>query len=223
MSLHAAAKGEEDRPLRWISVHFCAPATERGELHAQAVRRGSSVTHVRGELRQGETVLAFASATFARPRPSAHSWRLPTMPEVPPPSQIPLFPGPPAPIFASHLEYRLCHGAAPLSGSDNPEFGAWIRFAQPLVVDAPAALGILDSAPPAAMARFDALRPMATVALTCQLFETLPLTGARADDHYLLVVRSSVCRDGYAEEMAELWSADGRLIAMCWQTVALLG
>lgn len=145
------------------------------------------------------------------------------MPTVPAPETVEPFSATPAPSFTSYLELRFCHGSPPLSGSEQTEMGAWIRFREPLLVDTAAALAILDAAPPAAMARFDSLRPMATVALSCQFFETLPLADARPDDHYLFIVRSSVCADGYAEELGELWSRQGRLIALCWQTVALLG
>ncbi len=211
------------RPLRWLTVHFCAPATGEGELTTELVRHGSSVTHTRAEIRRGATTIAFASATFARARPAAKAWVRPTMPEVPDPSTIAPFRATPTPTFANHLELRFCHGPPPLSGSPRAEMGAWIRFAEPLLVDVPAALGILDAAPPAAMATMDRLRPMATVALSCQLFEPLPLAGAKPDDHYLLIVRSNVSGDGYSEELDELWSADGRLVALCWQTIAHLG
>jgi len=211
------------RPLRWLTVHFCAPATGVGELRAETVRRGSSVTHVRSELRRDETMIAFASATYARARPAAKAWVRPTMPSVPAPSTLAPFAALPSPTFASHFELRFCHGPLPLSGSQQPELGAWIRFADPLLVDTAAALALLDAAPPAAMATMTRLRPMATVALSCQLFEPLPLANAKADDHYLLIVRSNVSGDGYSEELDELWSADGRLIALCWQTIAHLG
>jgi acyl-CoA thioesterase len=221
----ALPRGDRDRPLRWFSAHFCAPATGVADLEVTPVRRGRSVSHMRAELRragdEGETV-AFASATFAGPRPSALRWCSPTMPEVPPPASIAPFRDTPTPTFADHLELRFCRGPAPLSGGDVAEMGLWIRFAEPLVVDVPAALALLDAAPPAAMARLRDFRPMATVALACQFFERLPLAGAAADDHYLLVVRSNVCGDGYAEELDELWSADGRLVALCWQDIALL-
>lgn len=221
----AGELGEDDRPLRWLSVHFCAPAVGRGALSVALERRGASVTHASARidgLDDGETI-AFASASFARRRPVELAWRRPTMPAVAPPASIPPFTADPTPTFARHFELRFCHGPAPLSGGEVAEMGAWIRFAEPLLVDVPAALAILDAAPPAAMARFTALRPMATVALACQLFEPLPLADARADDHYLLITRSNVAGDGYTEELDELWSADGRLIALCWQHIALLG
>ncbi|HFE47127.1 MAG TPA: thioesterase family protein [Nannocystis exedens] len=215
--------GEDDRPLRWMTVHFCAPATGIAVIETKTARRGSSVTHLRAEILREEDVIAFASATFARARPSEFAWRRPTMPRVLAPETIDPFAATPAPTFTSNLELRFCHGAKPLSGSEQTEIGVWIRFREPLLVDTAAALALLDAAPPAAMARFNSLRPMATVALSCQFFHTLPLADARPDDHYLFVVRSNVCADGYAEELGELWSRQGHLIALCWQTVALLG
>ncbi len=215
--------GDDDRPLRWMTVHFCAPATGIGVIETSTARRGSSVTHLRGQILRGDDVLAFASATFARARPSEFAWQRPIMPTVPAPETVEPFAATPAPTFTSHLELRFCYGSEPLSGSERTEMGAWIRFREPLLVDTAAALAILDAAPPAAMARFNSLRPMATVALSCQFFESLPLADANADDHYLFVVRSNVCADGYAEELGELWSRQGRLIALCWQTVAQLG
>jgi acyl-CoA thioesterase len=218
-----ADDGADARPLRWLTVHFCAPATGVGELRAETLRRGSSVTHLRSELVRDGTMIAFASATYARARPAAKTWVRPTMPQVPPPSTIAPFTAHPSPTFTSHFELRFCHGPPPLSGAQQAEMGAWIRFAEPLVLDAPAAMGILDAAPPAAMATMNRMRPMATVALACQFFEPLPLANAKPDDHYLLIVRSNVSGDGYSEELDELWSADGRLLALCWQTIAHLG
>lgn len=220
----AEVDASPDRPLRWLTVHFCAPAVGVGRIEVTPERRGNAVSHASARLTGEGGTLATASATFARARPAELAWRDAQMPAVAPPASIPEpFRGTPSPVFTRHLEFRFVHGAMPFTAAPAAELGAWIRFVEPLVVDPIAAIALLDAAPPAAMARMDRPRPMASVAFSVQIFADLPRPGARADEHHLLVGRSRIAGGGYAEEMAELWSEGGELIAACWQNIAVLG
>ncbi|MBK8263294.1 MAG: thioesterase family protein [Nannocystis sp.] len=211
------------RPLRWFTVHFCAPAVGDAQLTVEPQRSGHAVTHTTARIDGAGGVIATASATFARDRPGQLSWAPAEPPAARDPDAITPFEGAPTPVFASHLEYRFAHGARPLSGAPIAEIGLWLRFREPLLLDEPAAIALLDAAPPAAMARMTEPRPMASVAFAAQLYSQLPLAAARPDDHYLLTVRSRVAGGGYCEEAAELWTRDRQLIAACWQHIALLG
>jgi len=221
----AEVNQDPGRPLRWFTVHFCAPAVGDTELTVEPQRSGHAVTHATARIVGEGGVIATASATFARDRPGQLTWVDAEPPQVRDPDTLAPFEGAPTPVFASHLEYRFVHGARPLSGASVPvaEIGLWLRFREPLRLDAPAAIALLDAAPPAAMTRMSAPRPMASVAFAAQIYSELPLVGARPDDHLLLVVRSRVAGGGYCEEAAELWTQGRRLIAACWQHIALLG
>ena len=50
----------------------------------------------------------------------------------------------------------------------------------------------------------------------------VPLEGASPDDHYLVVFRSPVARDGFLVEDGEIWSPNGRLVAQSRQLAAML-
>ncbi len=73
---------------------------------------------------------------------------------------------------------------------------------------------------PAALVRFDTLRPMATIAFTLDV-----VGGADGlDPTAPLLYRATapVCTSGYCLETRELWSEDGRLVAINHQTFVVI-
>lgn len=220
------AVGDASRPVRAITTHFSAPlAPERPfSLRTRIERSGSQITHVTGRIEQDGTVAAFGSATFGLSRTDPMTYDESRAPEAPPadsvdpvPSDLPLLP-----TFARHhVEYRFCLGHPPYSGADRAETGGWVRLREPLTLDAPAVVALLDAMPPAAIARADGFRSAASVSFTVRFFAPLP-DPAPPDAPWLARLTSRWAGEGFADETARLWSADGRLIAQCDQLMSIL-
>lgn len=208
---------------RSLTVHFCA-AAEAGpvEIKSELVRQGSRVSHTRAEMTREGKMIAFSSATFGTQRDHWIAYDRTDEPHAPPPSEAPpAFAHPMMPVFTQFFDMRFCVGAKPFSGAQLPETGGYVSPKEPLVCDAALAAAMLDVWPPAAMALSDTFMNAASVDFTVHFFEALPLSSATPDDEYLVRVRSNFARDGYAEELREMWAPDGRYIAQCRQLFAL--
>ncbi len=120
------------------------------------------------------------------------------------------------------MDTRFTGDVMPFSHSATPKVAAWTRMRAPFVVDAPVATMLVDALPVAVSATFGERRAVASVDFTVHFFEKLPLASARPDEHHLVSITSRWADDGYAEELRDLWSPDGRLVAQCRQLIALL-
>jgi acyl-CoA thioesterase len=224
---------DAERIARSLTVHFCAPALGELELTTEVVRVGSRVTHAIARLSGEKGTATFGSASFCKDRPLAEHYVHASMPEVPPASSIPeLPPGIPGlPAFFEHVDVRFCGKTTPFSSSPSKDAHvmAWVRLREPAPLDAPLAALLLDTLPPAISATFGAPRALASVDFTIQLFSRFEERGeggreeAEAlDEPHLVAIRSRWAGDGYAEELRDLWSPRGVLLAQCRQLIALL-
>lgn len=218
--LHALA--DPPRLPRSLTVHFCAPVlAEPALLRVSVERAGRQVTHLSARLEQGGHVACLASATFAVSRESALQWDTHRMPAVPRPQELEPVPSELLPTFARHFDYRWCVGAPPFSGAGEALLGGWVRPRVPTPLDAPLAVALLDSFPPAASSRVSGFCNLATMDYTAHFYAPLPPEGASPEAFCLRVGRSPHAGSGYADDLAQLWSEDGRLLAQLRQMAAL--
>jgi acyl-CoA thioesterase len=216
------ALDDAPRLPRSLTVHFCAPVVAGpAQLRVSVERAGRQVTHLSARLEQGGHVACLASATFATSRESALRWDTVSMPEVPRPLELPSVPAELMPTFAQHFDYRFCVGAPPFSGAQEALLGAWLRPQVPTALDAPLAVALLDALPPAASTRAEGFCNLATMDYTAHFYAALPLEGASPEAFSLRVGRSGHAGGGYADDLAQLWSEDGRLLAQLRQMAAL--
>ncbi len=78
----------------------------------------------------------------------------------------------------------------------------------------------IDAWWPVLFIRLSARRPMATIAFTLDI--VAGLDGLDPDAPLLYRATAPVCADGYYLETRELWGADGRLVAINHQTLAII-
>ena len=213
---------EPARAPRSLTVHFCAPVGEgEARLAVRIERAGRQVSHVSARLEQGGQVACLASATFAVSRETSLVYSEARMPPVPPPAQVPTTPSELLPVFGRQFEYRWCVGAAPYSGAAEARAGGWIRPRAATPLDAPLVVGLLDAYPPASFVRVEGFCNGATMDYTVQFHAPLPLEGAAPDAFYLRTGESRWAAEGYADDVADLWSEDGRLVARFRQVAAV--
>jgi acyl-CoA thioesterase len=212
---------------RSLTLHFCAPAVGELELATEVVRVGSRVTHATARL-TGETgVTTFGSASFAKDRPQAEHYVLAEMPAVAPASSKPeLPPGIPGmPAFFEHVDARFVGPRMPFSSAPSTDatLAAWVRLREPAPVDASVAALLLDALPPAISVTFSTPRALASVDFTIHFFSRFDRPEDTApEEHRLVAITSRWADDGYTEELRDLWSPRGVLLAQCRQLIALL-
>ena len=219
---------DAERIPRSLTVHFCGPASGAIALTTEIVRVGSRVAHATARISNEKGVTTFASASFCKDRPAPERYLDASMPAVEPAASVPelrLARGPGIPDFLQHVDARFCGPNVPFSSAKEARVAAWVRLREPASLDAPLAAFLLDSLPPAITATFGAPRPLASVDFTIHFPARFAGAGAAApatDEHQLVTIRSRWADGGYTEELRELWSARGELLAQCRQLIALI-
>lgn len=216
------------RRPRTLHVHFCAPA-KAGALALDVVveRAGTGISTLSARATQNGAAVCVASATFAEPRPRTDDnlrYVKLTMPDAPRCDDAPVAPKdiPLLPAFTQFFDYRFCLGDAPYSSSTRPLIGGWLRFHEPLVVDAPALAALVDAYPPALLPMLSEPRGASSVDLTMEFLVDTPHASLLPEQHVLVVQTSRVGDGGITDERCELWCEDGTLLATGRQLVALL-
>jgi acyl-CoA thioesterase len=212
-----------DRHLRTLTVQFVAPATPGPmTVEVEIVRAGSNATFASARLTCATGVCATALGTFARDRRDGPTALYDDRPDFP---AFDTLPEPPTmlgvPRFSQHVDYRWLLGSI-YSGATHGEVGGWCRMRGDATPDVVMIAALLDVWAPPALMLLDAPRPAATVDLTYHFLAPLPLEGAHARDPYAVRSVCTWAKDGYAETVGSLWSADGRLVARQRQLVAML-
>jgi acyl-CoA thioesterase len=217
---------DAERIPRSLTLHFCAPAVADVDLRTEVVRVGNSVTHATFRIEGAKGVATVGSASFCKDRPRPERYVNATMPDVPPATSLRELPAdmPGIPAFFRHVDARFCGTTMPFSSSPSTDVKviAWARLREPSTIDAPLASLLLDSLPPAITAIFGAPRAVASVDFTIHFFAAFPVADLAPDEHCLVAITSRWADDGYTEELRELWSPRGVLLAQCRQLIALL-
>jgi acyl-CoA thioesterase len=218
--LRAMTSAVEDpaRPPRSFTTHFLsAPSLGPISVRTTVERTGASATFVSARAEQQGRTFALSLAAFSRSFDGL-AFDDATMPEVPPPEEVPVLPlREDVPPYLRNFEVRPALGDRPFTGSDRAEVGGWIRTADTHVADAPAVAAIMDAWIPSVFPRATSPVVCPTIDLTVHFLGPLPVEGARPEDRYLARFRSSTARDGFFVEDGDLWTRDGRLIALSRQ------
>jgi hypothetical protein len=211
------------RKIRSVTAELPGPV-EHGtvDIAVDVLRRGNNVSTLRAALSQAGEIKSHAVAIVAADRSGgdAVTWNDLTPPSAPAYADVAPIdmrsPGP-WPEFAQHFEYRLIEG---LPGSAARRTLGWIRARDPGANhDAGYLAAMIDAWFPVAFVRLGA-RPMATIAFTLDVAAGAESVDPAAPLLYRGV--APVCSDGYALETRELWTADGRLLAINHQTFVII-
>lgn len=217
---HVAAP---DRILRSITAELPA-ATLPGPvaLTIETLRAGSGQSTVAARLVQDGEVRGHCVAVLARAREVGGEAHVEARaPALRPWDDTPVVPMDAfGPTFAKAFEYRT-DGPFPFTSGPSARAEGWIRMRSPGArADASWLAGMIDAWWPAAFSRFAAPRPMGTVAFTMQVAGRTAELDPSAPLAYRAHAPSS--SEGWIVELRELWTADGRLIAMNQQTFAII-
>ena len=219
------AAGDPARRVRSVNAELLAPVPVGASiLEVEAVRTSSALSVLRVVLRaeaegEGAAPLYTATVLCARDREGTPAWSLDAPPALPDVASIPVMPALPGvmPVFTQHFEYHPV-GPAPYAGAE-PRAEGYVRPRNPGErVDAAMLAALADCYWPAAFGRFEAPRPIATIAYALAIVDDRLDADAR-------VYQRAACNQlagGYAHETRAIWSPDGRLLATNQQVIAII-
>jgi acyl-CoA thioesterase len=211
------------RTLRSLTAELCGPTLPGPfSVRVEMLREGNAVSTMAARLIQNNEVQAHAVGVFGKPRADTREVIDLPAPTIPDWRSIdPVDLGPPlAPDFIRYFEMRPVDGL-PFSGGSRATTSNFVRpkYSGP-TRDAAWVAACADATWPALFVTDDRLHPCATIAYTLQLI--LPVS--ELDPAAPLFYRATdvSIRQGYAVEFRELWSPDGRLVALNQQTIVII-
>lgn len=213
--MNAAKLLDPSRSIRTATVQLMAPML--GEITVEAVKlretRSLSVVSVTASV-EGRTA-ATASIVMGSTIESTMRRDFANLPDVPVVEDCPdlvsmapdMFPR----FVTNHLDFRAALGV-PFSGGDNPELAGWIRLKQPRPVDDLVVAVLLDALPSAISVIAHGFKIAPTVEYSLA-FDQAAIAQVGSDQWTLCHARNWAAGDGWSFEDADLFTADGTLLA----------
>jgi acyl-CoA thioesterase len=207
-----------------MTVNFTA-AIARGpfEVTVTVVRTGRSVQHWYVEIRQSDVVAANATIVCAKRKAGwSHQPALP--PDVPPPEAVATMPTDARNAFVGQFEFRFVEGELNLTApSDNKPRSArsclWLNNAVPRALDFIGLVTFCDLFFGRIYYVKGTIFPIATVSMTAYFHVDAESLAALGSAPLLGVADANIFHAGFFDQTAQLWSADGRLLATTTQIV----
>lgn len=205
-------------PLRALNAEIFAPVVVgAADLTVETMRTGSGMSTLLVRLNQEGEVRARATAIFGKARVEDREITTLTPPVMTAFEKLePVPPNDLVPQFTRHMDYRPVD-PLPFSGARRPGALGWVQFRQrPAKLSMHDVIGLIDAYWPATFAIEPMPRPMATVSFTFEPLVDPASLDAQAPFMYRCTVPAS--HHGYAVELRELWTRDGRLVALNQQS-----
>jgi acyl-CoA thioesterase len=219
--LHPARIGE---PLA-LTVNYAGPVADGAfRIAARAARTNRTTQHWTLALEQAGELATTATALFAVRRETWADQEL-HAPTVPPADEVPVTPHPAHITWAGRYEMRFVAGAWPdLARPQTPlpadsESLMWVRDLPPRPLDAPALAAISDAFYPRSFRRRQAFTPSGTVSITVHFHADAIALAAQGTRPVLARARAQRFAKGFSDQVVQIWSDTGQLLASSMQTV----
>ena len=209
-----------------LTVNFAAPIGDgRFDIDTKRVRTNRSTQHWIIELSQKGEVAATATAVFASRREtwSSTELRYPSLPEAKAGVRVS---GDGLPAWLKSYDIRLLQGGIPpLLPIENEEAFVrsislqWVRDEPPRPMDFLSLTAICDTFFPRIYVRRSQLVPAGTVSFNVYFHVDTKKIAAHGDKAVLGVARANRFCNNYFDQSAEVWTANGDLIATSSQVV----
>ncbi|RJF96750.1 thioesterase family protein [Noviherbaspirillum cavernae] len=204
-----------------LTVHYAAPIADGSfSVHARAVRTNRSTQHWFIELIQAGEVAAFATAVTAIRRDTWSATDA-AFPHVPPADSITPTPAIPAAAWTACYDMRFIDGGpgTPDTGGHPSQSRLWIRDQPSRPLDFLSLSAICDAFFPRIFVRRPKWVPIGTVTLTTYFHASATQLAAQGNSPLLGVARALHFGKGFFDQSAEVWNADGVLLAATHQVV----
>lgn len=238
--VHALEASAPDRPLRSLTAELCGPLVAGdAAVELSVLRAGNAVTTTAIRFVQHGEVQAHGVGVLGKQRMRDRDQVVARAPNLTPWRDVPIaklaspaLPGEAAPpngdavsinpsfaaTFAQHFEMRIVRGA-PFAGGTEPIVEGWVQPKRAGAArDAAYLAACIDCYYPCLFAIEKAPRPMATIAFTFQPFEF----SGDPDAPLAYRARMIASESGYCVEFRELWTTEGRLVALNQQTMVII-
>lgn len=216
-----------DRPLRSISVNFSgqALADVPFSISEHVLSNGKSISQVNGQLIQNDRIVTQVCACFGIERESEIEI-IPAKTDLPKLGENQRFGYMKGltPEFVQHFEFEYCKGQFPFSNSPLNELAGWIRFKESGEHFTESHLiALIDAWPPTVLQKLKKLAPCATVSWNLEMVQPLSLlkTSLKANNWLYYEAEIKQAHHGYAHTEAKVYTADGTLIALSRQLIAV--
>jgi acyl-CoA thioesterase len=215
------------RPLRSLSVNFSGQALANTpfSLQQQVLSNGKSISQVNGQLVQNERIVTQVCACFGDERESNLTVNSPAieLPVLGKNQRLSYMKGL-TPEFVQHFEFEYTKGQFPFSNSPINELAGWVHFKEAGNTFTEAHLiALIDAWPPTVLQKLKGFAPCATVSWNIEIVQPLshlskPLL---TDDWLYYEAEIKQAHHGYAHTEAKIYNAEGILLALSRQLIAI--
>lgn len=224
LCLHTALElTEVSSQLRSALISFVGPSSTDLTGTAEMLRAGRTASSVHAALRSGGAAATQALLTFSDSRDSAVAHAPLTMPAVKPPnpSDVLDFASQGGPVFLNNFDIIMAGGAAPMTGSAEPEVCWWARHRDPEARGSYVGLLCLgDILPPAALSMVTEPTPVSSMTWMMDIIGSDISTD---DGWYLFASKADAVSGGFSTQDMSIWNTAGKLIGKGRQTVTMFG
>ena len=218
----AQASVAPDRSPRTITVHYVRPPVEgEVEMEVSVDRTGRTVSFVSVRMLQSDRLVASAMVALATARDAPIEWEQRSPPQVRSLAESFMMEGDGSEIpIRDRWDQAWAVGVpgqALTEVSGGFEAGGWLRLADPEPYDAAVIAAMSDAWVPAVMVHSEAAVHTPTLELTVHFRRDIAEADLDPNEHCCAVFRQHSAHEGFLDESGEIWSEDGRLLAMCRQ------
>lgn len=218
----------QERVLRSLSIAFVAPVATGQPLffETEVLREGSGVTYLHCRVIQYDETVTTLMACYGAPRQSTLALAADAcieLPAIKACEPLPFLPGM-TPLYLQNFDVRWGVGGMPFMGAVSRHTGGWIRFrnkSEDARLSESHLLAVIDAWPPSVLSLFRGAVPGSSLTWSIELAQ--PLAQPPTDTWFAMQLSSEYAAQGYSACSARVWSADGQLLALGRQTVALFG
>ena len=212
------------RPLRSLSTNFIGPLAlnEPFSFQVDILREGKSATQVVGKILQHGQIAVMQQACFGVDRESNIIVDTTTSHTLPSPEGLKTFPFIPSitPNFIQHTDLATCGGNTPFTGSTDSFTDGWMRFKQPPAsINDAHLIALIDAWPPCVLQMMKQPSPASTMTWNLEFIH--PHQPVAPTDWFAYKAVTRQAAGGYAHTEANIWDAQGELVAISRQCVAV--
>jgi len=206
-----------------ITLNFCAPI-QRGafDLDVREVRTNRSTQHWSVELSQPDAGVALTATVVLAVRRDSWSHQLAQPPERPPPEEVPLYVPETKMSWVGQYRFRfatgeLVPGTAPSATPGSALSHVWIEDQQPRRIDALSLVSMSDAFFGRIFQVRGSIVPFGTVSMTVYLHASADELAHENSHAVFGVADAHIFHKSFGDQVAELWSPAGRLLATSHQ------
>ncbi len=214
------------RRLRYLKIGFLRPLeTEKPfSIKFEEVSAGRTVAVRTAEIIQDGVARVSAQANFVSGLDSDITVETFEPPELRPHNAEGALKmgGPGFPAFTRFVDFHTTTPGLPFQGSGQPELGGWMRFATaPESLTESHLVCLIDAWPPVPVSYYEKPVPLSSINWGIHFAE--PVAGVSGEEFLGYLARVNFFSGGYGSSAADIWSADGRLLAKSFQTFLIYG